>query len=105
MKISAFDTSKPVVPANDNAQAQAQSQAMNAAAKTAATPAPPEASAKLALSALSAPPASESRADFDAEKVARIAQAIRDGKFHVNVEKIADGLIAQSREFMTGSSH
>ena len=105
MKISAFDANKPVVPASDNASAQAQSQAMNAAAKAAAAPAAPEPSAKLALSAQSALAPSESRADFDAEKVARIAQAIRDGKFNVNAEKIADGLIAQSREFITGSSH
>ena len=105
MKISAFDANKPVVPASDNASAQAQSQAIHAAAKAAATPVAPEASAKLALSNLSAQATNESRADFDAEKVARVAQAIRDGKFHVNAEKIADGLIAQSREFMSGSSH
>lgn len=106
MKISAFDASKPVAPANDNASAAAQ--ASNAAGKGAATPAAPEPSAKLALSvhAANASNASnESRADFDAEKVARIAQAIRDGQFSVNAGKIADGLIAQSREFITGRSH
>ncbi|MEO5771230.1 MAG: flagellar biosynthesis anti-sigma factor FlgM [Burkholderiaceae bacterium] len=101
MKIQAFDTSKPVLPASDNVAAQAVSQGV----KPPATPTGPEASAKLALSALSAQAPSESRADFDAEKVARIAQAIRDGKFNVNAEKIADGLIAQSREFMSGNAH
>ncbi len=100
MKISAFDTLKPIVPAGDNVAAQASAQA----AKAAASPAGPEASAKLALSALSKQTANES-ADFDAEKVARIAQAIRDGKFKINPEKIADGLIAQAREFMSGKAH
>ena len=101
MKISAFDTAKPVVPASDNVAAQASAQA----AKAAAQPAGPEASAKLALSELSTQTPTESSADFDADKVARIAQAIRDGKFNVNAEKIADGLITQSREFMGGNAH
>jgi flagellar biosynthesis anti-sigma factor FlgM len=32
--------------------------------------------------------------DFDAEKVSRIAEAIRDGSFTVDAEAIADKLIA-----------
>ncbi len=103
MKISAFDANKPVTPANDNAAAQGQAQAASAATKNIA--AAPEPSAKLALSAPLAAAPGETSADFDAEKVSRIAQAIRDGKFNVNAEKIADGLLAQSREFMTGRSH
>ena len=39
-------------------------------------------------------------ADFDAEKVARIAQAIRDGKFEVNAGAIADKLLDGSRELI-----
>ncbi len=101
MKISAFDASKPVTPANDNAAAQGQAPAVAAKNNTAA----PEPSTKLALSTPLATAADASSADFDAEKVSRLAQAIRDGKFNVNAEKIADGLIAQSREFMTGRSH
>jgi negative regulator of flagellin synthesis FlgM len=37
---------------------------------------------------------------FDAEKVARIAQAIRDGKFEVNAEAIADKLITNAQELL-----
>lgn len=41
---------------------------------------------------------------FDTEKVSRIAQAIRDGKFQVNPEAIADKLIANAQELLGGSS-
>jgi len=44
-------------------------------------------------------------ADFDSEKVERIAQAIRDGKFQVNAEAIADQLIANAQELLPKSSH
>lgn len=37
---------------------------------------------------------------FDAAKVDRIAQAIRDGKFKVNAEAIADKLIANAEELL-----
>lgn len=37
---------------------------------------------------------------FDAGKVQRIAQAIRDGKFTVNADKIADKLIANASELL-----
>lgn len=37
---------------------------------------------------------------FDAEKVQRMAQAIRDGKFEVDAEKIADKLIANTQELL-----
>ncbi len=37
---------------------------------------------------------------FDAKKVERIAQAIRDGQFRVNPEAIADKLIANAQELM-----
>jgi negative regulator of flagellin synthesis FlgM len=38
--------------------------------------------------------------DFDTEKVARIAQAIREGKFVVDAEAIADKLISHSADLM-----
>ena len=42
---------------------------------------------------------------FDSEKVERIAQAIRDGKFSINPGAIADKLIANSQELLgRGSS-
>ncbi|KAB0581089.1 flagellar biosynthesis anti-sigma factor FlgM [Ideonella dechloratans] len=40
---------------------------------------------------------------FDAEKVARIAQAIKDGKFQVNADKIADKMIANAQELLNNS--
>jgi negative regulator of flagellin synthesis FlgM len=61
----------------------------------------PEPSAKVELSsAASLLSGSEVQADFDAEKVERIAQAIRDGKFQVNPEAIADKLIANAAELL-----
>ena len=41
-----------------------------------------------------------SRADFDTDKVERIAQAIRDGKFQINAEAIADQLIANAQDLL-----
>jgi len=60
-----------------------------------------EASAKVALSSAASSLAVGAADDsFDAEKVARIAQAIRDGKFEVNPEAIADKLIANAQELL-----
>ena len=96
MKIGQLDNShKLAAPAAD-------------ARKSSATPggneskaAPVEASAKVELSAAASLLAAEGNsADFDAEKVARIAQAIRDGKFEVNAGAIADKLLDGSRELM-----
>jgi negative regulator of flagellin synthesis FlgM len=44
---------------------------------------------------------------FDSAKVERIAQAIRDGKFTVNHQAIADKLISNAQELLgrTGTSH
>ena len=38
--------------------------------------------------------------EFDAEKVARIAQAIAEGRYMVNAEAIADKLIANAQELL-----
>ena len=101
MKIGQLDNShKLAAPAVD-------------ARKAGATPAggdgkaaPVEASAKVELSATASLLAAEGNtADFDAEKVARIAQAIRDGKFEVNPGAIADKLIANTRELIAPRSH
>lgn len=43
--------------------------------------------------------------DFDADKVARIAQAIADGKFEINADKIADRLIANAQEVLGKAQH
>ena len=37
---------------------------------------------------------------FDADKVKRISEAIRDGKFSVNADAIADKLIANAQELL-----
>lgn len=97
MKIGSFDSNnKPIAPAgNGNA----------AAGKAAVAAAAPEASAKVALSPAAALLVTESNADFDAAKVARIAQAIRDGKFQINAEAIADKLIATTQDMLGGAPH
>ncbi len=92
MKIGSFDNSKPTPLANSSP---------NANAAPAAKAAAPEASAKVALSPAAAVLVNESNADFNADKVARIAQAIREGKFEINAEAIADGLIAHNRDVLT----
>jgi negative regulator of flagellin synthesis FlgM len=65
-----------------------------------------DASAKVELSAAASLLAAEGNtADFDAEKVSRIAQAIRDGKFEVNADAIADKLIAHTRDMLKTAAH
>ncbi len=90
MKIGPLDT-KPPVPA------------ANIERKSAGVPMPPtaEASAQVALSpAASLLSGHAADATFDAKKVERIAQAIRDGKFTVNPEAIADKLINNAQELL-----
>ena len=60
-----------------------------------------EPSAQVALSpAAAALSGMESDPTFDAAKVERIAQAIRDGQFTVNAEAIADKLIVNAEELL-----
>lgn len=59
-----------------------------------------EPSAKVALSNAASLETEGSDPVFDAEKVKRIAGAIRDGKFTINAEAIADKLIANAAELM-----
>jgi negative regulator of flagellin synthesis FlgM len=60
-----------------------------------------EASAQVALSpAASALASGGADPAFDTAKVERIAQAIRDGKFTVNPEAIADKLIVNAEELL-----
>jgi negative regulator of flagellin synthesis FlgM len=89
MKIGSIDT-KPAAPVVERK------------ASTAAAPAGGEASAQVALSPaaqLLATPAPEA-ASFDSAKVERISQAIRDGKFVINAEAIADKLIVNAEELL-----
>ena len=85
--------------AAENAAAPAKAAAE--AAKPASGAAPADPSAKVELSSTAATlMAGASSADFDAEKVARIAQAIEDGNYKVNAEVIADKLIANAQELL-----
>ncbi len=61
-----------------------------------------DASAKVALSSTAAALSTEGagEASFDQAKVERIAQAIRDGKYQINAEAIADKLIANAQELL-----
>jgi negative regulator of flagellin synthesis FlgM len=62
----------------------------------------PEASTTVSLSsaASSLTSTGSANADFDAEKVKRISDAIENGSFKVNPEAIADKLIANAREVL-----
>ena len=102
MKIGQIDSSKPIAPASDTRQ---QGVARAAGDKDDAAAAP-EASTKVELSSAGALLSTvEGSGDFDAAKVERIAQAIRDGKFEVNAEAIADKLIAHTRDLLKPASH
>ncbi len=57
-----------------------------------------EPSAKVELSPAAQLAAQSLGASFDAQKVERMAQAIKDGSFKPNPEAIADKLIANARE-------
>lgn len=90
MKIGPFDNKPPVAPAASER-------------KGAAATKPPvaEASAHVALSpAATALSGAESDATFDAGKVERIAQAIREGQFKINAEAIADKLIVNAQDLL-----
>ena len=93
---------------NDNKPAPAPAAASPApatdAAKantTTAIPGTADASAKIALSSEAASLIQGgSSSEFDADKVARISQAIDDGTFKINPEVIADRLIANAQELL-----
>jgi negative regulator of flagellin synthesis FlgM len=73
---------------------------------TAAPTAAGEPSARVELSSQATRAGNEaSRGDFDSDKVQRIAQAIRDGKFQVNADAIADKLIANAQELLPKAPH
>ena len=71
------------------------------AAPTSVSAKPPTASAQVALSSTVSQLAdSVSDGAFDTVKVQRISDAIRDGKFQINPDAIADKLIANAQELM-----
>ncbi len=92
MKIGPLDNKTNLAPANAERKAPASGQ-------SAATR--PEPSAKVELSAAASLLArAESDGTFDANKVERLAQAIRDGSFQVDANAIADKLIANAQELL-----
>lgn len=91
MKIGHLEN-KPLSPAVGDRKA-------TAAALPAALPT--EASAKVALSpTVTQLAAGGNEGVFDSDKVQRISDAIRDGKFKINPEAIADKLIANAQELL-----
>jgi negative regulator of flagellin synthesis FlgM len=62
---------------------------------------PAEASAQVALSSAATQlTGAASDPTFDSAKVDRIAQAIRDGKFKINAEAIADKLVVNAQDLL-----
>ena len=64
----------------------------------AGTSAQPQASATVDISSAAQLAALGNEGNFDAAKVERVSQAIRDGSFKVNADTIADKLIQNARE-------
>ena len=104
MKIGNPADTPPVAPV-----AAGRTDSGNASGKTTAAtpeqPAEPSAQVEISSTAASLMSVQGSGAEFDAEKVARISQAIADGSFTVNPEAIADKLLANAQELLSKASH
>ena len=93
------DKPAPVTVAGSPSPAQEAAKAQPAAS---AIPVTADPSAKIELSDAAATLLDNpSSADFDADKVARISQAISDGSFKIDAEVIADKLIGNAKELLT----
>ena len=94
MKIGSLNTQPTVAPMQNDRKSGNAGQA-DAASGTAE----PSATVQIS-SAASIISSADADGTFDAEKVQRMAQAIRDGKFDVNADAIADKLIANTQEIL-----
>ena len=75
------------------------------ATDSSATAARPEPSAKVELSPAAALLArAQADGTFDAQKVEKLAEAIRNGSFQVDAEAIADKLLANAHELLGRSA-
>ncbi len=92
MKIGSFEN-KPLAPRTGDAKA-------NAAEARADEASGDEPSARVALSSTATSLATPAGGDFDAAKVDRISRAIREGRFEVNADAIADKLLTQTAELV-----
>lgn len=100
MKIGPLDSKTPVAPASAERKG-----VNNGHGSSQAAAAQPEPSAKVELSAAASLLArAEADGGFDAQKVERLAAAIRDGSFRVDAEAIADKLIAGAHDMLLGRS-
>ncbi|HEV8690606.1 MAG TPA: flagellar biosynthesis anti-sigma factor FlgM [Ideonella sp.] len=94
MKIGSLETKPTVAPMQNDRKSGGTDKSGGASGAA-------EPSATVQISpAASAISSADADGTFDAEKVQRMAQAIRDGKFEVNAEKIADKLIANTQEIL-----
>ena len=94
MKIGHLENKAATAAVNERKPGAAQTPATTAGGNV-------EASAKVALSTTVAQlSAGGQEGVFDAEKVKRISEAIRDGKFSVNADAIADKLITNAQELL-----
>lgn len=100
MKIGHLDNRPAVTPATTERKGGAGDNAASGTNKAST-----EASAQVELSSAALGGSPGGVAEFDSEKVERIAQAIREGKFTVNPEAIADKLIANAQELLGRSAH
>ena len=85
---------------NSHASAAGLAHAAGTRADTRADPTPASATIELSNTA-STLLTGGATAEFDAEKVARISQAIKDGSFRINPEAIADKLISNAQELLS----
>ena len=95
MKIGSFD-SKPVTAAQPT---ERKGPAANGSAKTGEPAAEPSAQVAISPAASLLAKVADDPA-FDAAKVERIATALREGKYQINAEAIAEKLIVNAEELL-----